>query len=141
MDGTIEKPIASKDGVLLRHAKETKMRSAVKMIGWRILGSAYTGVLVNSLFNVNAYMNHTHLSPKQNMGWAAAGFTIDIVGKAVGQYAYERGWTHVNWGYENGTASNLTIGGILKNGADKVKNYLRLDKTEKPKKLQINLIK
>lgn len=130
MSNTMDKPLSDKtkhghDLAILAQSKETKARSIAKIVSYRILGSTATALIVDGLVNYNAYVNHIHLSTKQNFGYGLSGFFIDMGAKLVIQYAVERLWTHVDWGYTDSTNGRFNIREMLRNGMENAKRYLR----------------
>ncbi len=65
---------------------ETKARSLVKAIAWRLVATGTT-ILV-SYFYLDDITDATEIG------------VIDCVGKLLLHYAYERGFTRIRWGYQ-----------------------------------------
>lgn len=65
--------------------KESKTRSLVKTIGWRITGSFSTFII--------SYLMIQNLTIAGTIG------LVQIIINTVLYYMYERLWNNINWGY------------------------------------------
>ncbi len=68
-------------------SREKRARSILKMLTWRTVGSAITGLLV-------FFISHKRL----DLGLAVG--VSDLLLKPAAQYLFERIWAHIPWGYK-----------------------------------------
>ncbi|MGD0510305.1 MAG: hypothetical protein ABSA33_00545 [Candidatus Micrarchaeaceae archaeon] len=130
MDKEVHAPVedsaeAKREHMLLRMPKETKLRSATKVILYRIAGSTATAALVDVLVNVHAHSNHTSISLLQDSKYGIAAFLGDAGLKLGMQFMSERIWAHVSWGYTHNNGDEPAMISKLRKGYANVKDFLR----------------